>query len=306
MKIIILSPNVDTVFTPEQKKQLQDAGQVTYVSKPQSLIDIPELMSEGEKILAFDPDFSEWIVKNDEIEKIPDLKAICLQTTSFSWIDTDFANSKDIPITNLRGFSSVAVAEWATMMMLSLARKLPIIIKDNWQQDYSKHKGIELRGKTAGIIGVGNIGKTIAANCQGLGMNVQYWSKTSRDKDLTYVELTELMKTSDIIFPVVAQNKDTQGMITDDMLQSMKKTAIFISVIHNVYNHQLLLDMVKNGNAYGYGFEDPKARIGDFEGNVWAGPELAWCTEDSMRKNAVQWVASIISATKGDFPTKVN
>lgn len=44
----------------------------------------------------------------------------------------------------------------------------------------------------------------------------------------------------------------------------------------------------------------------DFEGNVWAGPELAWCTEDSMRKNAEQWVKAIIEASKDNYPTRIN
>lgn len=307
MKIFIISPNIDTFFSPEQINTLKNAGEIVFHKTITPYEQVPGLFEGTEdRILAIDPDFSDWKVPNEVIEKIPHLKAIVLQTTSFSWIDVDFAKSKDIPVVNLRGFSSIAVAEWATMLVLALARKLPIVIKDNWEQDYTKHKGIELRGKTAGVIGLGNIGTAIAENCKGLGMNVQYWSKESRDDRFNYVELETLMKTSDVILPVVAQNKQTQGMITDEMLKSMKKSAIFVSVIHNVYNHELLLEMAKNGDIHGYGFEDPKVRIAGFEGNVWAGPELAWCTEDSMRKNTIQWIEAIVNAAKGAYPTRVN
>ena len=44
----------------------------------------------------------------------------------------------------------------------------------------------------------------------------------------------------------------------------------------------------------------------DFTGNVWAGPELAWCTEDSMKKNAQQWTEAIINAAKKKYPTQIN
>lgn len=206
----------------------------------------------------------------------------------------------------MRGFSKIAVAEWATMMVFALARKLPTIIKDEWNQDYSKHQGIELRGKTAGIIGLGNIGRSLAENMAGLGMKVQYWSKNTRDDRFEFTEIEELLKTSDVIIPTVAQNEETQGMITDEMLRSMKKTAIFASVIHNVYNHDLLLQMVADGNLYGYGFEESKPTMNKHQGNVWAGPEFAWCTEDSMRKNAKQWIEGIIKATNGNFTNQVN
>lgn len=307
MKTFIVSPNIDTFFTSEQITSLQNAGDVIFHKEITSYDAIPGLFEGSEeRILAIDPDFSDWKLPNEVIEKIPNLKAIVLQTTSFSWVDVDFAKSKGIPVMNLRGFSSVAVGEWATMLMLNLARKLPVVIKDGWKQDYIDHKGIELRGKKAGIIGLGNIGTVVAENCQGLGMKVQYWSKSSRDDRFQYVELDELMKSSDVILPVVAQNSETQGMLTDVMLKSMKKSAIFVSVIHSVYNHDLLLEMVKNGELYGYGFEDPKVQMTDFVGNVWAGPELGWCTEDSFRKNAIQWVEAILYAMKGELPTRVN
>lgn len=307
MKLFIISPNIETFFSQDQIESLKKAGDTIFHKKITTYDEVPGLFEGSEdRILAIDPDFSDWKVPNEVIEKIPNLKAIVLQTTSFSWLGVDFAKSKNIPVVNLRGFSSIAVSEWATMMMFTLARRLPLVIKDDWKQDYTKHQGIELRGKTAGIVGLGNIGTAIAENCQGLGMNVQYWSKNSKDNRFKSVELDELIKTSDIILPVVAQNSETEGLITDEMLKSMKKSAIFVSVIHNVYNHELLLQMTKEGDLYGYGFEDPKVRIADFEGNVWAGPELAWCTEDSMRKNAEQWVEAIINASKGEFPTKVN
>ena len=124
---------------------------------------IKELQSLEEKIICIDPDFCDWTVPNLVFDS-PNLKAVVLQTTSFSWIDIDYAKSKNVPVVNLRGFPSIAVAEWATMMVLNIARKLPIVIKDRWKQDYTTHKGIELRGKVAGVVGLGRIGTAIAEN----------------------------------------------------------------------------------------------------------------------------------------------
>lgn len=229
-----------------------------------------------------------------------------LQTTSFSWVDSEHVGKKGVPVVNLRGFSSIAVAEWATMMAMNVARGVPVVSQDSWKQDYVKHQGIELRGKTAGVVGLGNIGTAIAENCKGLGMKVQYWSKNSKDDRFKKVSLDSLLKTSDVIFPAVAQNDETKGLIKDKMLKSMKKSAIFISIVHHVYNHELLLSLAKENKIFGYAFETSKPEFGKYKGNVWAGPELAWCTEDSMRKNAEQWVETIIKASKGKYPRRIN
>ena len=80
------------------------------------------------------------------------IKAISLQTTSFHYIDLPYLSHLSIPVTNLRGFSTNAVAEQALMMTFALARKLPIIIQDNWKIDFEKFRGFELTGKRVGII----------------------------------------------------------------------------------------------------------------------------------------------------------
>lgn len=308
MKIYILTPNAKALFTPDLRKQLDTAGEVILVEQLQEMKDIGGLFDDkDEKILAMDPDFSNWTVKNEDIEKIQNLKGIVLQTTSFSWIDGAFAKSKGIPVVNLRGFSTEAVAEWTLLMALSVARKIPFVAKDEWKQDYVKHMGIELKDKTAGIIGLGSIGTRVAELFKGIGMEIIYWSKTSDDKRFKKVELDKLLKTADIISPHVAQNEETKDLLPDELLKTIKKSAIFVSTIHNIYNHDLLLQMVKEGNLYGYGFEeDGGGKFATYDGNVWGGPSLAWCTKDSMRKNAEQWVDAILKASKGEFPNKIN
>ncbi|MDO8556374.1 MAG: NAD(P)-dependent oxidoreductase [Nanoarchaeota archaeon] len=307
MDIYILSPNIDALFTKDMLTRLKKVGNLIIKKKIQPIEEIKKLfIGNQERILAIDPDFCNWKIKNEVIEKIPNLKAICLQTTSFSWIEKESANKKLIPITNLRGFSTIAVAEWAILMMFNVARKVPLAIKNEWKQDFIKHQGIELVGKTAGIIGLGNNGKAIAERCLGLGMNVVYWSKQTRDKRFTFVELPELLKTADIIFPTLAQNEQTEKLLSNQLLKTMKKNAIFISTTHKIWDHNLLLALVKRGKIYGYAFEEGNPHFKNYEGNVWAGPELGWCTDGSMQRNATLWVESVINASQGKFPTKIN
>lgn len=306
MKIFIMSPNTDTQLK-DHLDTLNAAGEVVLINEIKPFEEITELYEGDEpRIVAVDPDFSDWKFPNEVIDKIPNLKAIVLQTTSFSWVDVDHAAQKGIPVVNLRGFSSIAVAEWVVMLTLALARRLPIVIKDGWKLDYEKHRGLELRGKTAGVIGLGRIGTAVAENLKGLGMNVQYWSKHSEDDRFSKVALDELMQGSDVIVSAVAHNDETETLLSDEQVKSMKPTALLVDITHPIYNTELVLQLAADGKIGGYAFEDEKNPFGNYAGNVWNGPALGWCTNESMTKNAQQWVEAIVAATKDEYPTKVN
>jgi len=307
MKLFIISPNTETQLTEKHRADLQAVGDVVIFNQFKSLDELAELYDGDEpRVVAVDPDFSDWSFPNEIIDKIPKLQAIVLQTTSFSWIDVDHCAEKNIPVVNLRGFSSIAVAEWATMLTLALARRLPVVVKDEWKLDYEKHRGLELRGKTAGVIGMGRIGTAIAENLAGLGMNVQYWSKHSEDERFTKVSLEELMQSSDVVASAVAHNAETETLLSDDLVRTMKPTALLIDITHPIYNTELVLQMAADGKLGGYAFEDEKNPFGYYAGNVWNGPALGWCTNESMTKNADQWVEAMVTAAKGEYPTKVN
>lgn len=307
MKLFIISPNTDTQLTEAHLNSLNGAGEVVILNQTKPLDELTGLFAGDEpRIIAIDPDFSDWKFPNEIIDKIPNLQAIVLQTTSFSWVDVDHCRQRSVPVVNLRGFSSIAVAEWAVMLTLALARRLPVVAKDEWKLDYEKHRGFELRGKTAGVIGLGRIGTAIAEDLHGLGMNVQYWSKTSEDERFNKVGLEYLVSTSDVLLSAVAHNAETETLLSDDVVKTMKPSALLVDITHPIYNVELVLRMAAEGKIGGYAFEDEKNPFGHYEGNVWNGPALGWCTKESMSKNADQWVEAIVAAAKGDYPTRVN
>lgn len=307
MKIFILSPNYKRLASSRLKARLVALGEVIVYSEPKAITSLSGLFKGNEpRIIALDPDFCDWKAPN-ELFSVPNLKAICLQTTSFSWIDTKTTAKHNIPVTNLRHWSSESVAEWAIMLMFNLARRIPIIAKAAWKQDYSSQQGLELVNKTAGIIGLGHIGTKIGERAKGLGMHVQYWSRKSRDSRFKYVSLAKLMKTSDVIFPAVAQNKQTQSLLSDKLIKTMKPAAMLISIVHNIFNHDLVVSLVNKGKIFGYAFETEGQNVfNNYRGNIWAGPANAWVTKDAEQRNIEQWVQTIIDAAHGKFPQRVN
>ncbi len=296
MKIFVLSPNKDAVFSKELIAKLEQAGDVVFDVVPKPFSEVEGLTTgTEERILAIDPDFCNWSLTKADIESIPALKALVLQTTGFDWVDTTYAKDKGINIFNLKGFSTEAVAEWALFMALALARKLPVLAQDNWQQDFVKHQGVELKGKTAGIVGLGNIGTRIAELAHGAGMNVLYWSRASKDTRFTYSELSDLFREADVVFPTMANNAESEQLLNAEVFNMLKCSSLVVSVMHNLPVHELLLEKVASGNLYGYAFEE-NAAFNKYKGNIFASPEIAWATDGSMSRNGELWVAAILKS----------
>ncbi|MDQ7020644.1 MAG: hypothetical protein Q9M91_02240 [Candidatus Dojkabacteria bacterium] len=126
MKVLILSP-IKEVITDSFKMKLKGLN-VQYIEKSEKLDKVYELQNNEEKLLVIDPDFT-YNLSREVLEKIPNVKCIILTTTAFSWIDLDYCNEQNIIVCNTPYFSSEAVAEWAFMSSLALARKVPLVIK---------------------------------------------------------------------------------------------------------------------------------------------------------------------------------
>lgn len=318
MKAFIFDPLWDELVTTELKDKLRQANIETVITKEIAPLNECQALFEGEeeRLLCLNPDYVGWKLTAEDYKSIPNLKAIFCASTSFSWVDTSYASEKNIPVCNIRHFSSEAVAEWAIMTMLNLARQTPRLIKDgfplDFDKDYMKYRGIELHGKTAGIIGLGHIGTAIARRCAGLGMKVVYWSPHSRTAEFEYHDLAVLMSEADVIFPTMALNDQTKNLLTPELLDSMKTTAIIVDVVDDIGKADALVDLavlvekVQSGKLYGAGFEAEPASFQEYEGNVWAAPAYAWVTDNSMHGTIEKWVENMLNATQSQFPNRVN
>jgi D-3-phosphoglycerate dehydrogenase len=307
MKLFVLDPLWDGLITSTQRAALSASGlEMVVDTVPKALKDVPGLFEGNEsRILAVNPDYVDWSIKNSDYQDIPCLKAILTQSTSYSWVEKETALKQNIAICNIKNFSTESVAEWVVMMLLSLARKLPLLIKNDFPLDLETYKGIELKGKTVGIIGMGHIGAAVAERCQGLGMQVIYWSRSSKNTLFKKVSLEAVFR-ADVVIPTMEDNTETKKLITSKLLQSMKSSAFFISIVHHYYDHELLLGMVEKGTLAGYGFESPN--IDDFKnyrGNIWAAPAYAWCTEESMNNAMQKWIQNMLAAAKGKYPNMI-
>ena len=311
MKAFIFDPLWNDLITEDLQGKLRDSDiELIVTTKIAPIIDNAALFEgDDERIICVNPDYVNWKLKSDDYKNIPNLKAILGAATSFSWIDASYANDNGITIANVRSFSTQAVAEWAIAMLFNVSRQVPRLIKDgfplDFDKDFMKYRGLELHGKTAAIIGLGHNGIAIAERLKGLGLNIVYWSKNTRNNEYKFSELDDIFETADVIVPAFAHNDETDALITDELLAKLKSSAIIIDIIE-LKNKDKVIELVKEGKIFGFGFEAKPNSFDKYEGNVWAAPAYAWVTDGSMNNMMTKWVYNMIDAASDRFPNKIN
>lgn len=310
MKFYFIVPSEKVLPSKELLKKLGDIGPIKIVKHKGRLKDIRQLKSDPEdKILALDPDSFDWDLDAESTKNLRGVKAIMTSSTSFDWLKPQVLKKAGITACNVPGFSLDAVAEYAVAMAIEVSRRLPMVIKNGWKANFDISQPVLLKGKVAGIIGLGRIGKRMAEICQGIGMKVIYWSRNSKDNRFKKVKLDELFKTADVIMPALVENVETKKLITKKLFDSMKNSAVLVGInrAKAIWDEDYILAKVKKGEIAGYAMEGDNAKDPSaYEGNVWALPPIAWYTQESLDNLMKIWVDNMIAFAKGKPQNVVN
>ncbi len=169
------------------------------------------------------------------IDKFPNLKYIGMLGTGYGGIDTAYAASKNITVTNIADYATEGVAEFTFGILIEWCRGVSRALGLAWDGVYEddEHPGMEIKGKKFGVVGLGNIGKRTAELAQAFSCDVSYWSRTRKEdaeaNGVKYQELDDLLADSDIITLNLALNPETEGIINADRIAKLKNQAIFIN-----------------------------------------------------------------------------
>lgn len=309
MKLYFVASSDEDVPSKKELEKLRGVGELVIIRHKGPLSKLDQLKDDkDEKVLALDPGVFDWNLDAETIKLIPNVKAVCTSSTSFDWIKPKMLKEMGVVGCNVPGFSSDSVAEYALCMAIEVARRASVMAKSNWKYNFDQQPML-LKGKVAGIIGLGRIGKRMAELCQGIGMEVIYWSRKSVDKRFKKVELDTLFKTADLIMPALVENEDTKKIVTNERLDLMKKTAFLVGInrVRAIWDGEYVLEKVKKGEIAGYAFEgedvkEPSA----YEGNVWALPAMAWFTKDALENLMRIWVDNVKAVAEGKPQNVVN
>jgi len=170
------------------------------------------------------------------LEKLPNLKLIVTRSTGYDHIDMEYTKAHSITVCNVPEYGSHTVAEHTFALILTLTRKINKSIHQvrHLEFDHQNLTGVDIYGKTLGIIGLGKIGMNVLHIAKGFGMNVQAYGRhpdaaLAAKEGFTYVDLDTLLQTSDVITLHVPYSKETHHIINCENVFKIKKGAYLIN-----------------------------------------------------------------------------
>ena len=260
-------------------------------------------------------------INKEVIQSAKNLKVISTYSVGYDHIDTKFAKEKKIRVGYTPDVLTNATADMAFALMIDSLRRISegdrIIRKQKWNQIYGAYDyvGLDLQGKTLGIIGLGRIGKTFAKRAKAFDMKIIYHnrkqiSKTDEKKlGVKYTTFNKLITQSDIISIHVPHTDETNQMFNMKIFRKMKKTSFLINTSRGkVVNEKDLVVALKQKIIGGAGLDvfetEPISKNHQFLKleNVVLAPHVGSSTKETRTKMAKITVKNLILGIKGKKP----
>ncbi len=250
-------------------------------------------------------------VKASFINKLERTKHIALVTVGYDWIDISECSKRGITVSTPIGANSEAVAEHIFGLFVNLAKRISEFhqdIKEKGAYDFRKYTGIELYGKTLGIIGLGNVGHKVCRISKGFDMNVLAYDRSEKTtKDYKIVDLDTLLENSDFIAVCIPLTNETKDLIDKKDISKMKDDVIIANTAREeVVNKDAVLSAINSNKVAGYGIEtaimtpiernDPYLKYP----NIILNPHNAFNTRETAERVNNMVVDNVISFIKGE------
>ncbi|WP_395076742.1 2-hydroxyacid dehydrogenase [Flavobacterium sp.] len=261
IKILLLDSN-----HPILLEQLQELGFINHEDYTSSKLEIEEIIHDYQGIVIR----SRFKIDKSFLDKATNLQFIARVGAGLESIDCDYAISKNIQLIAAPEGNSNAVGEHTLGMLLSLFNKLNTahnqIIQGNWNRE--SNRGHELDGKTVGIIGYGNMGKSFAKKLKGFDVTVLYYDilENLGDQNAKQVSFEELQQKADVLSLHIPWNTSTDKMVNQEFINSFAKSFWFMNTSRgkNVVTSDLV-EALKSGKILGAGLDVLEYEKSSFE-----------------------------------------
>jgi len=197
------------------------------------------------------------------LSQFANLKMIATRSTGFDHIDMEFCRQKNITVCNVPTYGENTVAEHTFALLLDLSRKIHESIERTKKGDFSLDglRGFDLKDKTFGIVGMGNIGQHVARIARGFEMKVIAFDinqnkKLAKTLGFSYIDFDQLLKNADIISLHVPYNEHTHHLINTRNINMIKKGAYLINTSRGgVIETAALVEALGQGILAGAGLD---------------------------------------------------
>jgi D-3-phosphoglycerate dehydrogenase len=170
------------------------------------------------------------------MDENPQLKAISKYGAGLDNIDLAAAKERGIAVMSAGSANALSVAELAIGLFFSLARSIPFAAASTRAGRWDRLKGTELRGKTAGIVGLGNIGREVARIARGIGMDALAYDPYVKNDDpaaaalgVPLVKFAEVLARADFVSLHLPITSETRQMMNKDTFKMMKPSAYLVN-----------------------------------------------------------------------------
>ena len=296
------------IFTGNRLSRLNSLGEfeIFYGSRPDDQTVIERC--EGAKAI-----ISGWGVSNTVIAALPQLELIAFTGLGAStFIDLSETKRRGIAVTHTLS-AAEAIAEHTLGLMLDVARHVTRLDRDirngHWNTEIS---GVELRGKTLGLIGFGRIAQAVVPLAKAFGMKVIVWTRNpnedrAKQYGINFMPLDKVLLESDVVSLHLASNSETENLINEDRLLSMKPGAMLINTARSqILDETALIKLLKAGHLGGAGIDvfdkEPLPKNHPYLAldNVVLTPHVAYNTPEALNEMYDTVIENLVSFYAGN------
>lgn len=264
-------------------------------------------------------EYSAWVIRSrsrataEIIERADKLRVIGRAGAGVDNVDTPAATRKGIIVMNTPGGNTLSTAEHTVSMMLSLARKIPNAVASMRRGEWDKKSfmGVEMSGKTLGILGLGRIGQEVAKRLRAFDMHILGYDpflphERMRQLGVEPCSVDEICKRADFITVHTPLSAETRDMIGKAQFDMMKKTARVVNCARGgIINEDALLEALQNKKIAGAAFDvfasEPLPDDHPFRTleSAVVTPHIAASTTEAQENVAIQVAEQIVDLLKG-------
>ncbi len=310
-------------ITPPMPHRVLVAAELKSLLEPSQLIDLditwlaagdPTPKGDWEAIV---PLLSRWI-GGTELKNLPKLRIVANCAVGYNNVDLVAAEMRGILVTNTPGVLTEATADLTWALILATARRLvegvDLVRSGQWTGWHPEQLlGLELRGRTLGLLGAGRIGQAVGRRAAPFGLRIVYTARTpkpdfERETEARRVDTNQLLAESDIVSIHVPSTPETKGMINGETLGRMKRGAILINTARgDVIREEALAKSLELGHIGAAGL-DVYTNEPTIHPRLLAAPRtvllphIGSATEETRRKMVGIAVANVQAVLAGNPP----
>lgn len=264
-------------------------------------------------------------ITRETLDECPSIKFIGVMATGYNTVDVDYAKEKGIVVSNVPAYSTQAVTQHVFALLFDITNHIhehaQSVKSGDWQKNsdfsYWKYPLKQISEKKIGIIGMGQIGRSVAKVANAFGMSVLAYTpsppKDTETELLHYVSLDTLLEESDIISLHCPLNDSTRNLICKETIQKMKPSVILINTSRGqTVNEQDLADALNRGNIAFAALdvlcqEPPKSGSALIENpRCIITPHIAWAPLESRQKCMSILLENVRTFAEGHPQNRIN